>query len=364
MRQPFDVAVLGGGIAGTMAALHTASLGLRTLCVDASALVRPSRGYARVFRILGDGSESAVLADRALTRIAEMERTLGRTLFLRTGTVFIGPSQALASVRRQADSPTADAEFLQHRDLTKLYPHLRLDPQCEGVRDNRGGILLADATLAAVQELAQLRGALILHSRCRGIDRGRHTIGIRTDNGIHHAAKVIVALGAWTTDFLHREGLALPCAVTTVRSLVGMYRLHGACRPNEHPPFVYYRGSETVWGVADVGGAWKLGVSGPHPTRNAGLEHDEAMHAAPEPHAVAAFDRTVSAAVVIEDIAPRWQWCFDGYTDDKTFVTGAHPADGRIHLLTGLSGRGFKMAPALGDAVANALAVDVSAPYR
>jgi sarcosine oxidase len=63
-------------------------------------------------------------------------------------------------------------------------------------------------------------------------------------------------------------------------------------------------------------------------------------------------------------VAIRHAVCMDGFTADRHFLLGPMPSDHRLIALTGMSGHGFKMAPALGLAASQwALDGGTELPY-
>lgn len=355
MSKTWDVAVLGGGIAGTMTTYHCAARGLSTICVDASDDVTPSRGYARVFRTIGDGSASATVALKALAQIREMERTLRRTLFIPTGVSYIGNAQDIGALHRDPSINSESSINLTHAEVDALYPDLCVGPDCVGVKDRRGGILLADNIIAAAEELSRRCGARISkRTRCVSIDpNSARGVTVRTDNGSIYAKQVVIALGAWVSEFLRSTQIPFAYNVDTIRSIVGFYDLISSPASTPRPPFVYLRGAETVWGVEERE-SWKIGISGPHPSRTK-TASPRGISGELDQDVIELFDQTVREVVGISRPALGHRQCFDGYTPDKEFVVGRHPESSRIHFLVGLSGRGFKMAPALASILVTSL---------
>lgn len=355
MSKTWDVAVLGGGIAGTMTTYHCAVRGLSTICVDASDDVTPSRGYARVLRTIGDGSASAAVTLKALEQIREMERTLGRTLFIPTGVSYIGNATHIGALHRDSSVNSESSSNLTHAEVDALYPDLCVAPDCVGVKDKRGGILLADNIIAAAEELSERCGARISkRTRCVSIDtNSAGGVTVRTDNGSIYAKQVVIALGAWVSEFLRPTQIPFAHDVDTFQSIVGFYDLISSRASTPRSPFVYLRGAEKVWGVEESEN-WKIGISGPHPSRTKAVSPREISGELDE-DAIELFDKTVREVVGINRPALAHRQCFDGYTPDKEFVVGRHPQSSRIHFLVGLSGRGFKMAPALASTLVTSL---------
>jgi len=86
MEKKPSVAVVGGGIIGSWAALHLAEAGADTTLIEQFPLPHTrgsSHGLSRAFRFLGELELDRL--DYSLSRWQELERATDETLFVRTG---------------------------------------------------------------------------------------------------------------------------------------------------------------------------------------------------------------------------------------------------------------------------------------
>jgi glycine/D-amino acid oxidase-like deaminating enzyme len=212
-----DIIVIGAGVAGASIAFHLSRLGAGdVLVVDrataGSGMSSRSSAMIRMHYTFRPEVELAVRSDRMFASWTELT---GRPAFVRrTGfarLVLPGEEQALrANVAMQRDCG-ARAEVLAARDFAALAPGLRTDDLTEVAWEPDGGY--GDGALVAGDLLAAARDRGVRyrpHTPVRALLReGDRVTGIQTPDGPEHAGVVVAAAGVWSPALLASIGVGL-----------------------------------------------------------------------------------------------------------------------------------------------------------
>jgi sarcosine oxidase len=296
-----------------------------------------SHGRSRVIRkAYYEDPRYVPLLERAYALWAELERESGETLLTRTGCLHLGPpahpgiAGVLASVARHGLAH----ELLDGDALARRFPAFRLAPDDIGVFEADGGILAPERCVLAQAAAARARGATILEGeRALSIRAGV----VETDRGRHTAATIVLAQGPW---------LRLP-AVSVERQVQLWFAPR---RPVDVPVFLHFDGDRMIYGLPPTGlPALKLcrhhggAPADPDVLDRAVRAGDEAdVRGWIRAHLPGADGPLVDAAVCMYDNSP------DGH-----FLVGPHPELPRVLVAGGFSGHGFKLAPVVGEIVAD-----------
>ena len=362
------VAVAGGGIFGSTAALALARRGHRVTLVDPGPLPHPlaeSTDISKVVRLDYGGDELYTeMAERALEGWRAWNRAApADPLFHETGVAFLA-RRPLAPGGFEHDSfelLTRRGHRLERLDaaaIARRFPAYRPGAMVDGYHNPAGG--WAAASRAVERVLAQAR-ALGVEVRA-----GSPALAIRpdgrldTDAGPLEADEVLVAAGAWTP-------LLCPWLAGAL-SPRGQAVFH--LRPADPRDFAADRfpvfGADIArtgfYGFPLQGGVVKIGHHGP------GVEVEMRSERRPVPAAVEADLRALLADVLPglagAAIAYR-RLCVYGDTRDEHFWIARDPDRPRLTVAAGGSGHGFKFAPVLGDLIADAvLGEPVPARFR
>ena len=215
MRRTVDVAVIGGGIAGTATAALLADAGLRVRLYERSQIAAGASGRnSGVFQHPFD----PVLADlyhRSLPAYRRLEAALDGAFVLPAtpnGLLFIGGDPALAARAATAWAaawPATAPEVLDGPALLELEPALA--PGLAACRLQIGYPVAPTAATEAFATLARRAGAEIVvgEPATLGVEAGRAT-GVAVAGDVDRAGQVVVAAGPWTPAIVDQSGDRLP----------------------------------------------------------------------------------------------------------------------------------------------------------
>jgi sarcosine oxidase subunit beta len=383
-----DVIVVGAGVAGASTAFHLSRLGAGdVLVVDrgtaGSGMSSRSSAMIRMHYTFRPEVELAVRSDRMFASWTELT---GRLAFVRrTGFARLvppGEEDALrANVAMQRDCG-ARADVLPAGDFAALAPGFRTDDLTEVAWEPDGGY--GDGALVA--------GDLLAAARERGVRYRPHTpvlallregdrvTGIQTPDGPEHAGIVVAAAGVWSPALLASIGVDLPIETEFHEVAVLSHA------PGQGTPVACIDSTTQTYFRPEAGGSMTLvgsftGPRGVDPDRvapppgappagaaDAGGAQRGSLCAADGAQrttmmASGAVDQAVDLAALVGAAARRVPALADAgivrgvtgvydMTPDSRPMLGELPGLAGLVLAAGFSGTGFKISPAVGEAVA------------
>ena len=182
---------------------------------------------------------------------------------------------------------------------------------------------------------------------------------VETGNGRERAAAVIVAAGAWTSRLLPE----LAPLLTVTRQVQAWFSPTTGTDASAMPCWLFDRGParRAIYGLAPDPLAAGEANGAPSPGRcpKVGL-HGSDVVVDPDIGAQAVGDSDIATIrEALSERAPALAGelieaatCLYTMSPDADFLVGTRRGCTRIHFAAGLSGHGFKLAPALGDALA------------
>jgi sarcosine oxidase len=219
------------------------------------------------------------------------------------------------------------------------------------VFEARAGVLLVEACLQTLQQMARRQGAQLEHETpvLSWEARGSGVV-VTTPAGPHQARHLVLCAGPWLARLV--PSLALPLRVERQLS-------HWFEPARDPDAFAAVRCPVTIWEhepgrvfytIPDPGGqGFKAGIHHDGETvdpdtvsREPGPEDESRVRRLLERFIPAANGRLVEARV-----------CLYTNTPDGHFVIDRHPAAPQVLIASACSGHGFKFAPAVGEAVAD-----------
>ncbi|MEU7857672.1 N-methyl-L-tryptophan oxidase [Nonomuraea sp. NPDC049141] len=354
IRNTYDIAVLGLGAMGSMAAWRAAARGASVIGIEQYGIAHDrgsSHGGSRIFRkTLFEGREYIPVVERAHTLWQRLEAESGTTLLRRSGGLCIGPRDGALIDDALRCAKEADIEhlLLEPDELAARYPQHATIAGDVAVLEPGAGVLDPEAAIAAALSRAAAAGAR-LHFQTQ-VTALRHDDGgvrVETGDGTFNARRAIVATGAWFTDLL--PDLALPLRVQ--RSLLSWFTGpdRESYRPEVFPVFIRESGTVDGWGIPDVDGRGvKVGAGPTAPKR--WLDHArDNDYPVSESDLLPAeeFCRTAFPGLTPRAVAAAA--CMNSKTPDGDFVIGVPSGAPALVLAGGMSGHGFKHAAGIGD---------------
>jgi glycine/D-amino acid oxidase-like deaminating enzyme len=350
-----DAVIIGGGVTGCSLAFHLAGAGFgRVLVLERRFVGAGGTGRSvGIIRQLYPTPETTRMVLRSLEVFQHFEEAVGGDAGFRPCGVLIGVSAAMRPTLEKTlalqRSLGVRAEILEPADLHHLEP--RIDPARLGAVLHEPGSGYGDppAVNAAYAEAARRRGAVIAQGAeviSLRQSSGRVT-GVVTAAGEEISSPVVVnAAGLWSPAVARLAGIELPIII------------------GRHPVFVVERdpgfGPDHMVYMDLAGGSYLRPETGGL-TLTGSLIDDETQHPmdpeglGAEPsfdEASAALERTSRAVPRLTEAryARGWAGAFD-ITPDWMPILDETDLEG-FFVAAGMSGHGFKLAPAVGEMVA------------
>ena len=400
-RSSYDVAIVGGGIAGCASAYYLAKRGLSVALFEKGRIAgeQSGRNWGFVRQQGRDPLEIPMMM--ACIRIwrgleaeleADIEWRQGGILYLTEDEAGVAKYEAWLDKARAFQ---LDSRLLSAREVAKLLPGMARDWDAALYTQSDGQADPVKTTTAFARAAAR-HGAEI-HTGCivEGIETaGGQATGLRTEAGEVKAGAVLIAAGAWTGPMLRNLGKILPqlrvrstvLQTTPAPELTGLgvwcdefgFRqgrdgsfTMGAGDWVDHDieadslrHFLAFRPAmKSISRKPDLHLGWPFirdlvsFVDGPGSLRRR-LRRDRVLDPAPEPgklkHSLGAFHALFPQFKDVK-IAKSWAGVID-VTPDEMPVFGEAPGLKGLVIATGFSGHGFGMGPIAGKLMAELIA--------
>jgi sarcosine oxidase subunit beta len=353
MSNPTDVLIIGGGINGASTAFALAKRGVRNVVLVEKGHIAsgPTGRSSGIVRQHYSQETLAVMARDSVRVWANFADEVGGDAgFVPCGVVFAAGPDAAAGVRATVEMQQRlgiNTRVMSPDDLKAIEPEIQTDGLACAAYEPDGGY--ADPALAASSfaEAAERLGVKVMRkTRVTGLTvRNGRVAGVTTTAGEIATPVVINVAGVWGSEIAAMASARIPIKVT--RHAVVIVK-----RPTQ------WRGPTPVW--ADLSTGWYF-----KPERHAGImvgsladtddEVDVETHITTptfeeiETYSLAILERFP----VMEEGAAQGGWAglYD-VTPDWQPVIDRMPGVEGFYSACGFSGHGFKIAPAIGRAVA------------
>jgi sarcosine oxidase, subunit beta len=347
-----DVVVVGAGVTGSSTAFHLTRLGVRDVLVldrgaPGSGMSSRSSALVRMHYTFRPEVELAVRSDRMFERWQELvgrPACVTRTGFVRV--VFAQDEDRLRHNVAMQREVGADVRLVTGDELGELAPGMRTDDIAVAAYEPAGGF--GDGAVVAGDFLAAARDAGAGFSGGTEVRellvRGDEVRGVVTDGGPIEAGTVVLATGPWSPPLLARHGLSLPIALELHHVAVVHHR------PGEGAPLAcidstterYFRpeGSRRTTLIGTLFGS-----------RPATVEDAASEPALDDLATVVDAAAYRVPALETAGIGRGVSGVYDMTPDGRPLLGAVEGLDGLV-LAVGFSGTGFKISPAVGEALA------------
>jgi sarcosine oxidase subunit beta len=364
MSKNYDAILIGAGVVGTSIAFHLAERGFKPLVVERGQVgfgaTGSSSGLVRMHYDLELESRLAWVSFRYFRNWRE--RVGGECGFTRTGFLHIEPAEHAAKLRSNVEMhkrlgiPTG---VIGGEDVKKLAPSFYTEDIAIAAYEPESGY--ADAALTANSFLAaaKARGAeYVQDCKVTGLQMsGGRLTGVKTARGDFSAPVVVNAAGAWAGAISEMAGVKIPLDTWTH----DVAHIRRPAAVGGHPTVI--DSSLSMYFRPDSGGLTLVA-----------LEDDSRIGESPEAElgyvagdfVERASDRICRRIPAMEQGSLHSSHVGrDGLTPDQRAIIGPAGPQG-FYLVTGFSGTGFKLSPAVGLCVSElildgrAATVDIS----
>ncbi|MCJ7453250.1 MAG: N-methyl-L-tryptophan oxidase [Steroidobacteraceae bacterium] len=362
----WDVIVVGGGAVGSAALRAASESGARALCLELHSPAHSrgsSHGHSRIFRhSYFELPDYVPLLRHSTGRFESLERESKTSLLNRCGMLAMGPpdSEIVLGCIESARRWSLPVDALDAASLRGRFPWFSVSDDAIGAFEADAGIVRPEATVDASIRVARSLGAeLRIGWRVLGLLEDTGGVTVQTDHGNARADAVIVAAGGWTSQLLPE----LAPLLTVTRQVQAWFAPVPGVDASAMPCWIFDRGQDrrSVYGLAPDPAAPSDAGGTPTPSRHPKLGlHGSGDIVNPDTGAAPVDDSDIERIrSAYREIAPSLAGdlagcatCLYTMSPDGQFLVGTRRGSRRIHFAAGLSGHGFKLSPALGDALA------------
>lgn len=362
----WDVIIIGLGAVGSAALRAASERGAKVLGIEQLVPANErgsSHGHSRIFRHAYFEHPGYVpLLKHATARVESLEREAGSALLHRCGMLLMGPRESTV-VRGSLDSArqwNLPVEALDAALIRARFPWFAVPDDAIGAFEVDAGIMRPEATVQAAVRVARARGAEVrTATRARELVEDRDGVSVVTDAGTERGAAAIIAAGPWAPRLMPE--LARWLEVT--RQVQAWLSPTAGADASDLPCWLWDRGPgrRAIYGLAPDPAAPAGADGSPSPSRlpkvafhGSDVVVDPDLGAAPvataDTDAILEGCRAIAPSLAGRVVAATT--CLYTMSPDEHFLVGRRPGCRRTLFAAGLSGHGFKLAPALGDALA------------
>lgn len=365
MSKNADYIIIGGGVVGCATAYNLAKHGARNVVLlERSELA--SGGTARSCAIVRThysievNLNHAVESLRVFTHFDDLVG--GDAGWRRTGYLILGPEshrEPMLRVFALQNARGIDTRVLSPEEAAELHPLLYYgDAEVLGYDTQAGYADPYRTTTSYANRAGELGVTIRTGTAVTGLALDGRIKSVETSDGTYHAPVVIVVAGPWTNGLLQPNGLHFPYEISRHKVItLKIDRPYETAWPIVKdlttPDKIYFR--------PDTGGVVLVGT-GDHgdPIEDA----DALTDAIDDDHLTRIGDLIAHRMPPFADAqyVAGWTGPYD-ISADWNPIVGPVPGHDGVYVAVGFSGHGFKLAPTIGEALAQTvLGLDVRVP--
>jgi sarcosine oxidase subunit beta len=367
MARTADAIIIGAGVHGASLAFHLARRGMKATVIERATFAAGATGRSSgLVRMHYDVEAEARLAWASFRVFRDWPELVGGDCgFTRTGFLKFVPAplrdalRANVAMHQRVGIPSL---LLSAEDVRRLAPAIAVADDEVAAFEPESGYADPTATTAGFLSAARAMGAHLLQGRTLGevIVDGDRVAGVRTDGEALSSPIVVNAAGAWAGAVARMVGLELPLQVwrhdvAYIRRPPGFGSSHTTVIDDEHAMYFRPEGRELTLVALEDGN--EIGDFSP----------DRGIASTAPGFAERVAERiTRRMPLMAEGTLHSTHSGQDGITPDQHAILGPAGPDG-FYLDCGHSGTGFKIAPAVGESLAelicegrNATTVDLA----
>ncbi|HSL51175.1 MAG TPA: FAD-binding oxidoreductase [Candidatus Deferrimicrobiaceae bacterium] len=351
MVQTADVVVVGGGVNGTSIAYALASRGAKTVLVEKGAVASGASGRSSALvRMHYTNEWDARLAWASFPVFKHWSDLIGGPpVFTHTGFVNVVAPAYADNLKRNVEMLRGigvNTRAITAAELKELQPFANVDDVGAAAYEPDSGYADPAETVEGFRRRAVALGARILQwTAVTRIDRREsRVLGVETSAGRIDAGHVVVAAGAWSRRLCEEIGLVVPARPKAIDTVA-------VSRPPElrEPHMVFIDNVQGNYFRPESGGLTLVGV----PCQEWDIDPDTlGTGLPPEAAGLGAQLLTHRIPAMERATLSRGYRAFDGYSPDRHAILGAVDGIDGLYLATAFSGSGFKIAPAVGQCMA------------
>lgn len=354
VNRTADIVLIGGGIIGCSTAYNLARHGAKNVVLlerkgVCSGGTAKSCAICRTHYSIRANMLHAVESLKIFETFAEVVG--GDAGFHRTGYLILGPEahrEPMQAVFRAQNEYGIDTATLSQEEAQRLHPLLRLDDVAVIGYDTRAGYCDPHlATTSYAQRAKELGVTIHTDTPVTGLRLNGRTKIVETPWGGIESPAVVIAAGPWTNDIGNMIGARFPYEVSRHKVITlkidRPYKLDWpTVKDLTTPDKIYFRpetGGVVLVGTGDHGD--------PIEDADSLTDHVDVGHVA----RIAALMSSRMPAFSGAEFTAGWTGPYD-ITPDWNPIIGAVPGCEGVYVAAGFSGHGFKMAPTVGESLA------------
>ncbi len=358
--ETFDLLVIGTGGIGSAALYEAARRGARVLGIDRFEPGHDrgsSHGQTRMIRqAYFEHPDYVPLVLHAYGQWAELEQRRGEQLYFETGLLEIGPrdGEVVPGVLASAQQHQLEVDSLSAADVRRRFPGFRMRDDLAAVFERRAGYLRVEACVVGhIEEALRLGARLVCDEAVERWHVDGQNVVIETHRGQYIAHRAIVTAGAWAGQLLSTLSGSLEVRRKPLywyQTTADHFRRENGC-----PAFLYEAPQGIFYGFPQIDErGMKIAEHTGGRVVDDPLQLDRTLDRADQARVEAFAAEYLSG---LSNVCNEHATCMYTMSPDQNFVVDRHREHPQIVFCAGLSGHGFKFAPALGQALVE-LALD------